>query len=382
MNNNINLIIIFLIIFIVFLLLPKKNEHFDQRVDGATKEQCGVMCTKILGCNGFAYDAKNQKCYLSKDEITFRPIKKPFVNFYNRNFPRCNKLYVINDPYYNSRNNMLRNATYKCMKKENGPIEHVIYDDKEKRKVNVNNLSLEELSPYTFQRIEWNAAVPSNGMFGRAIDMNVPKLPDDEAPKETDRFLFYGSSEDIVKRPDIVNDNEFSGTRLVFDPTQDLDPKSSIKDAGIINLDTNLRLVTNPTESNSLNIMKQYDEEFVGQYLFPHKCSTNITKEDCMKQCLNNKNCVGTEWNPTKYIKVGKPNKYNIEEGICCPKIRIKKVIGRRRHNRKGHFYLKETVNRKYLQDGEILVGLNKDKKDYVVEDLQGRFSRWKNNSY
>jgi hypothetical protein len=384
MIYNIYLIlIIFIIIYILFYTRDCDNdEHFDQRVDGATKEQCGIMATKILNCHAFAYDPVNKYCYLSKDELYFAPEKKAYSQFYNRNFPRCNKLYKIEDPYYNSRNNIIRNATYKCMEKEGGDVTYKIYDTKEKDKINIDKLNLEEIDPYTFVRIEWNGTVPiSDGRFNTSLQIPVPKQKDNNSQIRS-KFLYEGSWEKIIKTPDETNDNEFSGTRPVYDPIKDATPDISIQDSGSINLDKNLHLVTNPTKANSLNIMKEYDEEFIGQYLFPHKCSTNIKKEDCMKQCLDDKNCVGTEWNPILFKKVGIPNKYEFDENVCCPKIRIKKVAKRRRDVRLGHFYLKEKVNRQYLQEVEILVGMNKDKKDDAVEDLSEKYSKWKNNVY
>lgn len=377
---NIYLIIIILII-IIFIFCNNK-EFFDQRVDGATKEQCGIMATKILDCHGFAYDANNKYCYLSKDEILYAPEKKAFSNFYNRKFPRCNKLYKIEDPYYNSRNNMIRNATYKCMEKEGGEVTYKIYDQKEKDKINIDKLNLEEIDPYTFVRIEWNGIVPiSDGRFNTSLKVPVPKLKDNNS-RDMTKFLYEGSSEKIIKTPDETNDNEFSGTRPIYDPIKDATPDITIKNSGVINLDQNLHLVTNPTKTNSLNIMKEYDEEFIGQYLFPHQCSANIKKEDCMKQCLNDKNCVGTEWNPILFKKVGIPNKYEFDENVCCPKIRIKKVTKRSKDKRLGHFYLKEKVNRQYLQEGEILVGMNKDKKDDAIGDLSEKYGKWQNNVY
>ena len=81
MYIDMRIIIIIIIIIIIFIYLNKykDKEHFDQRVDGATREQCGIMCTKILDCKAFAHDAENKYCYLSKDDILFKPIKKTFL---------------------------------------------------------------------------------------------------------------------------------------------------------------------------------------------------------------------------------------------------------------------------------------------------------------
>lgn len=281
------------------------NEHFDQRVDGATKEQCGIICTKALGCSGFAHDNNNNFCYLSKDKIVINPEKKNYGNFYNKEFPRCNKLYTIDDPYYNSRNNIVRNATYECMPKENDidNKENIIYDTKERNNININNINninKEKINPYTFVDIEWENW---------------------QAP---------------------------------------------------INLDNNLHLITNPTENNSINIMKEYDDEFNGEYLFSHKCVKNISKKDCMKQCLNDKECVGTEWNPilTK------------NSNICCPKRKINKVVPRRREMIFGHFYLKENIMKSDIQKENIFVEyeqkINKGENKSLDKSLdKSNYAKW-----
>jgi hypothetical protein len=380
-----NLIFIIFIIIIYFIKINiidgsnKPKEKFDQRIDGASKEQCGIMCTKILGCKGFAHDAENKYCFVSKDDIIINPDKKAYSQFYKKSFPRCNKLYKIDDPYYNSRNNIIRNATYNCQNVENAKFEPTIYDNKEKKNINIKNLNLEEIAPYTFVDIEWSGSVPiSDGRFNTDLQVPVPGEKNN-IENDTEHGLYFGSSRKIIVNPDQNNDNIFSGTKPILQDKK-VTPLSS--GSGSINLDTNLHLITNPTESNSIDIMREYNQEFTGQYMFPHKCSTNISKDDCMKQCLDNKDCVGTEWNPILFKKVGKPNKYKYDENVCCPKIKLKKVMPRRKEARFGHFYLKEKANRQYIQKGEILVGLNKDKESDGISEMDGIYAKWKNNIY
>lgn len=369
------LIIISLIILIIIIILSinKNNttENFDQRVDGSTREQCGILCTKALGCNGFSYDDNNKYCFISKDPIVLRPLKKAFVNFYNRKFSRCNKLYKIDDPYFNSRNNIIRNATYACQAVENDEdIKYMIYDNREREwKADISTINKAVINPYKFERIDWNA-IPSvsDGRFNTSLEYPLPEPKDDGGP--------------IIRRPDLVDDQNYRGTRPVYDPTKDIQRPKNLDSSGPINLNNNLHLITNPTRSNSFAIMREYDDEFMGQYQFHHKCSTNISKENCMKNCLKSSDCVGTEWNPVLFKKVGTPNLYEIEENVCCPKKRINKVIPRRRNFRMGKFYLKELANRKYIQEGEILVGLNKDKKENNLEDNSENYAAWENNKF
>jgi len=291
-----HLIIIIFVIFVVILImillwdLTDVNivEHFDTRIDGPTIEQCGTICTKSLGCNAFAYDKDNKYCYVSKDPIYFAPEKKAFTQFYTRTMPRCNKLYMINDPLYNSRNNLLRNSVYTCKDTEGDLNEKTkMYVHGEKIIDDVTKINQEDVPIYTFEIMDWNT---------------------------------------------------------------------------VINFDKNLHLATNPTKSNSIGVMKEYDNEFGGQYLLPHSCSVGIQKKDCLAYCLNDDQCVGTEWNPLVMTKVGTPNMFTIEENVCCPKKRLNSSKKRNEHNRFGHFYMKEYVEKKDLKNNDTLVSYNNSK--------------------
>jgi hypothetical protein len=221
------------------------------------------------------------------------PDKKPFAQFYTRELPRCNKLYTINDPLYNSRNNLLRNATYLCKESENGIEKTKLYMNREIPFDDVTKLNQVKLDTYSFENIGW--------------DENYSDI------------------------------NEIKPITMTID------------------INKNLHLITNPTKSNSINIMKEYNNEFLGQYLYPHKCSSNITQNACLKQCLDDKLCVGTEWNPTLMTKVGEPNKYIIESGVCCPKRIITNSIPRRTEHKHGHFYIKENVIKNNISSDAIL---------------------------
>lgn len=354
-------IIIFIIIILFFI--SRKSEHFDQRVDGATREECGIICTKTLGCNGFAYDKENKYCFLSKDPIVIRPLKKAYVRYYDRKFPRCNKLHKINDPYYNSRNSVIRNAMYECQETENDDkINNLIYDIRERewsgKKSDINKI---KVFPYQFEQLNWNA-IPSvsDGRFNTSLEVPVP------SSKMTDGPILIDPDSTDAK-----NYNKSSGS-----------PEMDISDNGPINLSKNMHLITNPTKSNSYIIMREYDNEFLGQYQYQHKCTSNISKEKCMKNCLENNDCVGTEWNPMIFKKIGVPNLYEFEENVCCPKKKINKVIPRRHEFRLGKFYMKEIVDKKSDKEGEILVGLNKQKKYDKAEDISEKYTEWKENIF
>lgn len=130
---------------------------------------------------------------------------------------------------------------------------------------------------------------------------------------------------------------------------------------GRIDWDTTIDASKNPMLTHNKNkmdfeIMKEYDNEFLGQYLYPHKCVYNTSQKTCLQSCLNNKNCIGTEFNPL-YTK---NNNLEIYSGICCPKIRIKKEIPRREDVKFGKFYLKEKYIDKKNMQNNIYLAFNK----------------------
>ena len=180
--------IIILMILVIIILLYKNNnnnnnESFDSRIEGASQVQCGTICSKVLGCSGFAYDADNKNCYLARDKIIYSPARKErprhlnaFAEFYKRDMPRCNKLYVINDTLYNSRNNLLRNTTYTCQDFEEGPTTYKIYNGAEIPVDDVTQINQMSPKPYTFEKIKWenvinldkNLELATNGNFNFA----------------------------------------------------------------------------------------------------------------------------------------------------------------------------------------------------------------------
>jgi hypothetical protein len=81
-------------------------------------------------------------------------------------------------------------------------------------------------------------------------------------------------------------------------------------------------------------------DEYLGQYMNPAVCKTNMDKKSCLKNCAENSNCVGTEYN-TSYTDKNNNTYIN----LCCPKSRITKQIPRRPIYQNGKFYNKKIVD-------------------------------------
>lgn len=101
------------------------------------------------------------------------------------------------------------------------------------------------------------------------------------------------------------------------------------------------------------NIFIESDNEFLGQYLLPHQCSTNIPFYDCLKFCDNEKKCMGVEWNKE-------------HSGVCCPKSIISKIIPRREQHKNGKFYVKRNSETLNERDNIVLTKSNFDQRPLI----------------
>ena len=279
------ILIVICIIIAIIIIYNNNIEGFDEKVTDATYNNCGQMCTKILGCAGFAVDSEMNTCYLSKKPILGRPEESIFNMEYKNTMPRCNKIEPVTDPVIASNIALKKNATYICLpngQEDKQTIKVIVNDEKEI--TNIKDLDNIHIDNYTFETIEW-------GNKGNSISLE---------------------------------DNKY--------------------------------LITNPTKDNTAIIMKKYDKEFLGQYAYPHGCVKDITQKDCMTDCINNKDCVGTDWSSI-YLRKNKNNDtYEKYEGICCPMRNITKVVDRRNEYKYGNFYMKDVVIKDNITSENIII--------------------------
>jgi hypothetical protein len=85
--------------------------------------------------------------------------------------------------------------------------------------------------------------------------------------------------------------------------------------------------------------------EYLGTYLNPGMCKTDIDQHKCLKDCTLNADCIGVEYNPT----------YKTYRNVCCPKSKIEKIIPRREDKLSGTFYTKQ-VNLKDNTKNNIII--------------------------
>jgi len=119
---------------------------------------------------------------------------------------------------------------------------------------------------------------------------------------------------------------------------------------------TNQGQVIDLNKGNSVNkdfiIYEKSNDEYLGQYLFPQKCSANISQDECLQLCSQYDNCVGLEWNPYYEKKQINGSSLNVYKDVCCLKSTIDNIIPRRNKFKNGNFYLK--TNRSELNRSKI----------------------------
>lgn len=229
MENQFLLFVIAVII-IVFIIWCRNDDNvnnnnndtiegFDARLLNLTKEQCGKLCTSILGCQGFAYDDKNH-CYLSKSPILTQPTSSLFADEYNTSDYRCNKAQPILDPTDLVSPELLkRNALYLCSDNERGQYDFTVISENKVTKI---------------------------GDFYQLDQVNIPDY------KIIDDFVWPQVKQDTV-------------------------------------------LTKGKRDINKFMLYDRSGDEYLGPYLFDHKCSSNVNLTSCLQTCEGNDNCVGTE---------------------------------------------------------------------------------------
>jgi hypothetical protein len=85
--------------------------------------------------------------------------------------------------------------------------------------------------------------------------------------------------------------------------------------------------------------------EYIGTYLNPSMCQTDIDQHKCLKDCTLNVDCIGVEYNPT----------FKGYKNVCCPKSKIEKQIPRRDEASSGTFYTKQ-INLKDDTKNNIII--------------------------
>ena len=88
------------------------------------------------------------------------------------------------------------------------------------------------------------------------------------------------------------------------------------------------------------------DNEYIGDYLYPSRCKTDIKLNKCLSDCKINPECVGVEYNP----------KFKDFKNVCCLKSTFKNKIKRRSIAENGIYYSKRLFEDNDLNKNNIIV--------------------------
>jgi len=149
----INTWILILLIAVIIYCVATPVEGFDGRISGITQAVCGDACSKTYGCAGFAYDAENQKCFISQSPILGSPGNSLYTDSYSPDLLRCNKRGKIDLGDVENEDSRLQNSLYMCTDKEGGEYKpSLVLNNIFQEVPNGMDVSIDE---YELHKLDW-----------------------------------------------------------------------------------------------------------------------------------------------------------------------------------------------------------------------------------
>jgi len=286
-------IIIFIIAILCIFNVNRNIEHYDDRYTDTNFTKCAKLCRGISECYGFGYDREKNICYPAKSTIDGVPlVGSLFESQFKPIHTTCNKVEPILEATSKvSFDARRKNSVYSCKERDDLQPQWYFYNrDKFTNIGEGKNLDeIFDVDEYKVRPYSW----PINQFNTDQIDL----------------------LEDITssKRLTPKNITQVDRINSVWGDVDNIIP---------INNNISYKI------SNDMN---------TGEYLYPHKCTSDISKKSCLDICSKNKNCVGVEFNK----KFG--GKYN----VCCPYKTKGKFIKRPNRYVIGDYYEKIWSNNK-----------------------------------
>lgn len=295
--------LILMLIIIIIIGYLNRVEHYDDKTNNLTLDNCANFCKTIEDCAGISYDKVTNTCYISRSPIENNPHDGKYRDSYSADHVKCNKVEPIEVAKTGlGQNERRKNATFSCLEHEGiNPLMYLHAEGKLQRIHEKENPDfITDIEDYEVGTYSW----PHKDILSG--------LESDEPNVELDKELVY-DKDSLIGRI-------YNFFMVIFGYT--------IKET----FENIIESISNSSNNNikeSFIIYKVYNDFNDGNYLKKHKCVKNISHENCLKYCTMNDKCVGTEWNP----EVGN------HKNVCCPKSTIGKNIGRSRHKKHGKFY-------------------------------------------
>ena len=272
LNKKITIFIICLILLYIFLHKSKTVEGYDGRISNITEmNKCADICIKTYDCQGFSYNEKDKKCFISKSPIVGYPFDSPYKGEFNDKNKVCNKINMIDTNTEINEDALLTNRIFNCSDEIDGSFKTIFFDKdlKDLDMTNVKDITNFEKVPYELKNIKWGDETTIN------IDTDIT------------------TNEPIVK------------------------------------------------EKVKISFLEK-TKDTSGEFLYPHRCVSNIKKNECLKQCEQNKDCIGVEWNPRVITDIENSDGGKTEYlDVCCPKKTLGTYVLRKPNVQNGLFYEK-----------------------------------------
>lgn len=151
------LLLAILLILLLYLTYIKSSfEYFDNKITGLDYNKCGVACTMIEDCAGYAYN--NNMCWISQKPINNKSKNGIYGFEYSENIKRCNKIKPLEDYVIATKDDFLNNASYMCQEGEQSQTAHTLElhtVNKQQTFNTIEELKNEKVLPYKQISIDW-----------------------------------------------------------------------------------------------------------------------------------------------------------------------------------------------------------------------------------
>ena len=347
MNILHTLIILFIILLclvtIIYFNNKKVIEGYEDRFTGTSIDACANFCKTTAGCTSFAYDKTNDICYPSQVVISGNPIQSNHKDSYSKDHLHCNKVDTVKVPTkdlpFDERKS---NAMFVCYEDE-GKHPQLYFHNQGK----LNRLDegqnfdyLPEVDNYEVKPYRWPQSKYNKDQLELLYEDRLKQYYLPSTVTDMDRVRQI-SQEQVITRD--VLDKEFTEMnktdQINIQKEETVIEKMPKFVADIIQ--DNMQL-PNKVPTQTINdttkvdhVFRIYDNHNHGQYLKEHKCTSGVKHQNCLKYCLENKDCVGVEWNPL----------FKNKKELCCPYRTIDKLGRREKEYINGKFYLKAPIN-------------------------------------
>lgn len=309
-----------LIIIILFILLFKKNtiEGYDIKRENISFEDCAELCKTGSNCYGFGYNKQTSTCYPSQNTIMGPPTDTIHRGEYKKENATCNKFSAITTPLQKiPLDDRRKNSLFVCSESNNLFPQTFLHNQNKFENIgegrNIDEIF--QVDDYSVQEIKWPDRYINNNELTVLEDNNLNAKYPVKSVSEIENLLNRVPLTQVNNKIYTTNNNissDFSNFFLKF------------KNA-----------FTKKTD------IQEYNKDFInykihtginsGYYMYPHKCLSSISYQNCLDHCSRDNNCVGVEWNPI----------FNNQKNVCCPYKSINISQDRPLNKSMGRFYEK-----------------------------------------